>query len=347
MEKENENKGLENAIDVTDTAISDNDKEFDASSFLGSESSLTSEDSEKNNNGLKDKAIEKTDTDDDSDTYSMEWDISDEDDDAGDNEKIISEKATTELENSAVTDSVDYETLSNEIGIEIKSKDDLITKFKEITEQLNEAKAQSVGTVTNDKIKAWQSYAELSDEALLKADFKANGFSDDELEEAIDVYRDNGSMRIEATKIRKNLNRWIADEKQNSVKAQENEAQQQKANQEAMRKKIRETLDGTETMFGFKMSKDEAELPKVRDTHYKYITDKFLGDITKDEKSIVEASWLWRNKDSIINALKNSGKQSGKKEILDNLQNPDLGNSNRIPGINDKGFNAKSFVESN
>jgi len=244
------------------------------------------------------------------------------------------------------TSSFNYETISKEIGAEIKDDNDLIAKFNEMKEQLHEANQRSVSAITNDKIQTWQSFTKLEDEALLKADLKAQGFSQDEIENAIDVYRDNGSMGIEATKIRKTLDRWIANEQNEIIKTKDNEVKEQESAKLEMRKKILNTLNETKTMFGFKIAKSSEDLPKVRDNHYKYITDKFLKDITKDEKSIVEASWLWRNKDTIVNAIKNSGTQRGRKEVLDNIQNPDEVGLKRILNPTNKEFNSGSFINS-
>jgi hypothetical protein len=248
--------------------------------------------------------------------------------------------------NTGRKSSFDYETISKEIGAEIKSDSELVAKFKEMQQQIHEANQRSVSAITNDKIQTWQSFTKLEDEALLKADLKAQGFSQDEIENAIDVYRDNGTMGIEATKIRKTLNRWIANEQNAIIETKNNEAKQQESEKIEMRKKILDTLNETETMFGFKIAKSTDDLPKVRQNHYKYITDKFLKDITKDEKSIVEASWLWRNKDTIINAIKNSGLQRGKKEVLDNIQNPDEVGLKRILNPSNKEFNSGSFINS-
>ena len=154
-------------------------------------------------------------------------------------------------------------------------------------------------------------------------------------------------MNIEAQKIRNTLNKAIRNEEQNELnQAREQEARLQKEREDSMAE-LKNHLEKTETMFGFKMAKDSDGMKKVREDHYDYITSgTFLNSIMESNQNVTEAAWLWKNKDTILNAMKNQGYQRGKKEILDNIQRPEIPGTNRIldpTGKTDE-FNPNAFL---
>ena len=102
-------------------------------------------------------------------------------------------------------------------------------------------------------------------------------------------------------------------------------------------------------MFGFKMSKDDKDLPKVREGHFEYINSgQFLKDALKDPETITEVAWFVKNKDVIINALQNRGKQTAKKELLNNIGAHSTSDSNNFYAQSDddnQEFDPKKFIE--
>jgi hypothetical protein len=325
-------------------------QEFDINKWNEQQGSLTNKENNSDNNGTdnSDDNSQSNDSDNTGDDDELPvWTIDDEEENSNAEENLnTDDNPDASATNTAAETSQDYDygTLSNELGFEVKSKEDLIQKYRELQEQIEEAKIIKVGNLTNKKIETWQSYVSLQDEDLVKADLKAQGFDDNEIEETLDTYKDNRLLSIEAKKIRKTLNAHISKEQHAIIQQKETEAQRQKADVEESRKKIKTTLENTETMFGYKIAKSADEMKKVREGHYKYVTEKFINDITSNEQNVIEAAWLWRNRETILNAVKSSGAQLGKKEILDTLQNPDNGKTNRIMAPKDGGFDPKKFA---
>jgi len=113
-------------------------------------------------------------------------------------------------------------------------------------------------------------------------------------------------------------------------------------------KRFKEEMDKHEEIFGFKISNKPENVQKVRDEHYKYVTSgAFLQDIVKDDKSLMEASYLWKNREILMKALVNKGVNTGKKEILDKIKQPEIPGTTRIlsPNSDDKPeFNVDKFL---
>jgi len=187
----------------------------------------------------------------------------------------------------------------------------------------------------------------LNNKELVKKILTSEGFEGDKLDQAVETYENNGTLEIEATRYRNNIrNRIKAEVDNEGHKAKSDEAKQSQAQQEA-RNQLNEHLNKSDTMFGFKMSKDNQSLPKVREGHFEYIdSGKFMNDVLKDPKSISEAAWFQRHKETIIKALQNKGRQAGKQEILNDIHEATTDNTERILSPNDDSneFNPTKFT---
>lgn len=248
-----------------------------------------------------------------------------------------------------VADTVETNTFNwEDTGLEgVKSKEDFEAKINEFKEYEKKVKEYETKNIKSDKITKLRDFISMEDRALVEADLKMQGFKDEKLEDALSTYEVNGNMNIEAQKIRNTLNKAIRNEEQNELnQVREQEARLQKEREDSMAE-LKNHLEKTETMFGFKMAKDSDGMKKVREDHYDYITSgTFLNSIMESNQNVTEAAWLWKNKDTILNAMKNQGYQRGKKEILDNIQRPEIPGTNRIldpTGKTDE-FNPNAFL---
>lgn len=224
-----------------------------------------------------------------------------------------------------------FKQVASELGLEVESLDELKETLAKIESENEELRNNANSGNTNEKVKKLQEFADKSDEDLVKLELKKQGFTDEEIQTAVDGYTDNGNLWIEAKKIRNTIKQAISNEQQAIAKAnKEAQAMQEKTRQEAV-KNLTNFINEQDTMFGFKMAKDEATLQKVREGHQKYITSgDFLADVTKDEKNLTEAAWLWKNKDVIMKAVGNREFNKGKQNILDDISNPDIPDKSRF-----------------
>jgi hypothetical protein len=336
---ETETNLVEEIVNNTEESSVENEDSvtFDANAF--SDISNDSDDSSENSDNNTE----------DNDSFELNWDDNESSENSESNEEqnesSESEEAESEeanLENTSTE--INYELIGDKIGAEIKSEEDLKKYVDEKNKQIEELQELTKGNVTNEKIKNLKTYISLEDKELLRADFKAQGFSDEEIDEAVDVYTDNGTIGIEAKKIRNTLNRSIDLERNKMIEKQKAKAKLEEQEVNELRNNIKEFIFNSETMFGFKMAKDEDSLKTVREKHYEYTTGKFYKEITESEQTMSEAAWLWKNRDVIINAAKNRGTQKGRKDILDEITVPDDSRSTRIREESTGEFNVNKFV---
>ena len=106
-------------------------------------------------------------------------------------------------------------------------------------------------------------------------------------------------------------------------------------------------MQSTDSLYGFKLTGNPDKLDQVRKNHTEYVTNgTFLNEITNSEQALAEASWMWRNREVLKNAMLNKGKQQGRKDVMDKIGNPDKPKSNVINSPVDSGeFNPKKFLQ--
>ncbi len=239
---------------------------------------------------------------------------------------------------------IDFE----KIGIDgVKNQEDFNKKMDEWKSLEAKSKENALKNTTSDKINKLQKFLNLDDRDLLKKDLELQGFSEEKLNEAIGTYEYNNTVAIEAQKIRNTLNKAIKNEKYKEIEGRKQADAKQEAERLKSISELKDHLNNTETMFGFKMAKDSEGLEKARSEHFEYITSgSFLNNIMNSNSNLTEAAWLWKNKDTILKAMKNKGYQNGKKEILDNIQMPEIPGTTRIldPTGKTNDFNPNAFM---
>jgi len=243
--------------------------------------------------------------------------------------------------------SPNYEEFFKEVGIEVKTKEE----FKEIYQSLqkeNELLKKDYPE-KNEKIDNLQNLIKLEDKELVERSLIADGFEGAELENAMERMFDNDMIDIEAKKVRKTLNKAIVSEKEAIIEEKRNQTAKQEKDREESIKSLNDYLNSTEEMFGFKMASTPEKTNEIRKSHQEYIVSgKFLQDITQTEKTLADCAWLWANKDVILKAMQTKGFNSGRKDVLDQIGNPDV-NANSRTFADPKGdteFNPSKFMGS-
>lgn len=214
-----------------------------------------------------------------------------------------------------------FSVFSEELGLTAKTKDEFTESIKKIVEENEKLKKNY--PKSNEKIDTFEKLINLDDKELVKQNLIADGFEGEDLENAIERYLDNGLIDIEAKKIRNTINKAIDNERKLLIDSEvQSEAMQSQEREEGI-KELNKYLNSTDEMFGFKMATPD-KLDNVRKSHQEYITSgKFLTDITKDEKSLAESAWLWKNKDTILKAMRNQGFNKGRADVIKHIGNPD------------------------
>jgi len=314
----------------------------------------------KNDEESEDDSSNSGEEDDSSD--GLEWAGYDNEEDVDDSATNDNKENDTEDEDNSSDDEVksslndkQFQAFAEEIGLEAKTPKEFkeaLIELESTVETLEarnkelEEKLSNSGAVTNEKVTKLNNLKSKEDEELVRLDLKQQGFSDEDIEEAIDTYTDNNLLGIEAKKIRKTIDRAITNEQKHIAQStQEANAKQEQEREESV-KLLTEHIKNTKTMFGMKIAKDDASLEKVQKGHLKYITSgNYLNDILKDSESLSQSAWLWKNKDVIIKAIGSENFNKGKESILNDIGNPEVSRTQRFKGPDsDDGFDPKKFV---
>jgi hypothetical protein len=262
-------------------------------------------------------------------------------------QESTSETPNVVEENQTTTKAeLNYSEIASEFGFDnVNNKEDFESKIKEIQQEKERYKEMASDSLTNDTIKKLDGYLQMKNEDLVRADLELQGITGEKLDKSIRILKDNMTLDLESDKIRSNISRAISGEKEKIINSRKEADAKQMQDHENSIRELKSHLDKTETMFGFKMSKDPEGLQKVRDDHHQYITSgSFLKDITESNEAIAEAAWLWKHRDQLLKALTNKGKQTGRNEILSDLGNHEPSGQKRILNPNSgDGFNPGKF----
>jgi len=238
-----------------------------------------------------------------------------------------------------------YEEFFKEVGLEVKTKEEFKEVYKSLQEE-NELLKKSYPE-KNEKIDNLQNLIKLEDKELVERSLIADGFEGVELENAMERMLDNDMVDIEAKKVRNTLNKAIASEKETIIDDKRTETAKQEKDREDSIKSLNDYLNSTEKMFGFKIASTTEKANEIRKSHQEYIVSgKFLQDITQTEKSLADCAWLWANKDVILKAMQTKGFNSGRKDVLNQIGNPDVDANSRTfaDPKGDGEFNANKFM---
>lgn len=368
--------------EVKDGDVSEETKEFDASAFgngiVGSVENSAEDSYESNLSDQVEDSSETIDSKDSKEDENDSFDWSDNYSDEDSNEKKDEKKdeiALVDDESNEVDDTPQAEVLTDdnntdtadventpsvfdgsltdehfsafaeELGINAKSMTELKDAMLELEADNKRLQESSWDNVTSKKITALESYLKFDDKELLQKDLEAQGFKGEQLEEAIDTLQDNGMLKVEAAKVRNAINSSIQNERSAITKDARDEDAKQLRDRDESVKALNTYLSKQTEMFGFKMAKDEQMLGRVRDSHHKYITSgNFLQDITKDNESLAESAWLWKNRETLLKAARNGGLQQGRSEILNDMHNPDTDKGGGFVSPDGKGeFSVNKF----
>jgi hypothetical protein len=316
-----------------------------------------------NAEAFSDRPVEKTEEELKEEVAEVEDEVVAEEEDDGtfkwadyseDEEVVVEEEKPAEVvEDKKKEDEVvveekptDFKAVADALGLKFETIEEFKEHLVNVEAENKKIKSEYSGGATNEKIDALKKLNANDDKELVRLSLEKEGFEGDELTNAVDKFIDNGMLEIEAKRIRNTVNKAIEAEQGNITQSTlEADATQQREYEESV-KNLGEHISKTKTMFGFEMAKDEESLAKVQKGHFNYIkSGKFMDDVFKDDASLTEAAWLWKNKDTILKAIANKNLQQGKETILNDIKNPEVEKPQRFKapdGSNE--FDPKKFT---
>ena len=331
--KEGNSEHKFNVNDFTETGDSslneDGKNAEDGSSASGNDAS-GSDDDDSTNDTLSWDSLGSSTSSDEKEEGQSESDEKDSSDGANNGDSNAS--SNNDLEQKAKSDdsedieggkSVDYSSIAERLGVENDQKavEDRILSLQEENEKLKSYRAQSYN---NEKIQAWQKLKTEDDEALVRKSLKSEKMSDEDAEKQIAKWQEEDMLSLEANKVRRRLDGAIEYEQNQMAQSEKEQEAQMKKDNEQKLVQLRESIDSTDEMFGMKMSKDPEKLKQVRNEHLKYVVDgEFANEISQSPEALLQVAWLWKHREAMLSQMNLQGKNTGRKEMLDMIENTD------------------------
>ena len=226
----------------------------------------------------------------------------------------------------------DWETLATEVGVKAKSEEEFKSAVKEML---------SKPAPVNDTITQLQDFLKMGDRKLVESDLEASGLEKSEIKDTVDRMQDSGLLKREALVLRKNLQNYIANERDRLRKIEkERVAKEEKANLES-RQALQKYIKGKEDFFGGKIK--NAEKKEL----YNYITSgEFSEELYSTHANVADAAFLWKYKDKIFKMLQGQGMEKGKAAVINKITNPNLGRKSQHVEMKPKsGFDPVEFMK--
>lgn len=329
--EETQSKGIADTI-----SDEDDDGDFDSSAFVAEGTDVP---------GANASEDDSTDDEED-DTFSESpWSMDvEEEEEVAETEDEVSEDTDDEVADTGGNESTVNEILHKfqDLGIEAENVDELLQR---VQGAIQDGELYQRSKYSNKNIENWKKALSLEDRDIVYKNYLAEGASEEEAESMTSNLENNNMLKDKSHDIRVAIRGSINRE---TDRLETSDRQKVATQQEAEAKAIQELKDhlqGTETMFGFKMGKPD-QLDKVRSNHFEYIqSGKFFKEATSSPQAISEIAWFARHREQITKSLMNKGIQTGKEEILNEINNPSNEGSKRIltPDGNTE-FNANRFV---
>ncbi len=210
------------------------------------------------------------------------------------------------------TQELDWKKVSEELGVEATSKEELLNSLNQETKQAE---------YNNSAIEQLQSFLKLADRDLLQKELKMQGQMEDyEIQENLDKLEDSGMLKYQANSLRGSVRSAIKQE-QEKEKISQNAKQQERSKKiEESRNNLKGYLKENTMFFGGKVSETE------RMNVYKDICNGRLESLLyKNPETTSKVMWLLRNPNKLEKVLYGRGMEAGKAQVLNNITTPDLG----------------------
>lgn len=183
-------------------------------------------------------------------------------------------------------------TVENRINKFVESLDEDYRKLLEFTQNGGRVK-DFLDIYYGDK--SWDSLDiednEDNQKLVVKESLKLSGESDEDIEDMITEWNDNGTLGKRAKSAKAKLVKYQETEQERIIREQEEKAAQLKAQREASFKAMKEDLMKKDSIMGFKLT------PKLKEQLWEFATvpDKKTGKTAYEEaiKSKTDAQWLF------------------------------------------------------
>jgi len=238
-------------------------------------------------------------------------------------------------ETPTAQESLNWSKVGEELGIEIKSKDEFINALNSLQQQ-----AQQQQAPVNDQVSELRSYLNFSDRDLVSEELKADGIEDSEIEESLDKLEDSGMMKMKAKSIRRVINNAIDQQTAQAQQQEQQSAAQRKQQAENAKKELKSQIKNMNEFMGGKVTK------KQKEEVYRYATGDMMKEIYADHANVADVAMFMLYRKQIEKILRSQGLEDGKAAIMDSIVSPNLnsGKSKSNFKVKSGSFDPKAFM---
>ena len=248
-------------------------------------------------------------------------------------EEETEENYEWEVNKETKEEDIDWKKVSNQLGLEGASKD-------EIRSALNAMKGNEPELPSSPQIETLENYLTYSNKELVIEELKADGLSDDEVDDTIDKMQRNGMIAIKGREIKRTIKNAVKQQK-NALysQRQENVAQKDKIVREA-REGLQGHLKDMDRFMGGKVTK------KQKEEVYRFATKDMANELWSSHANVADVAMFLLYKDQIKDILRSQGRNEGSKSLMDKIQSPSLNNGKSRNPYQPKGkaFDPKTFM---
>ena len=332
-----ESKLVEEVVETTEATKEK--EEFNPLAFAGDDTYGTKEDTketkEKEESSLEAENKEET-SEEETQEDGWSWDSKNEEGEVEKEEEYNWEGAEDKVEEALTAqESLNWAKVGEELGIEIKSKDEFVQALNALQQQAQQQQAPA-----NDQASELRSYLNFSDRDLVAEELKADGIEDSEIEESLDKLEDSGMMKMKAKSIRRVINNAIDQQTSQAQQQQQQSREQRKQQAENAKKELKSQIKNMSEFMGGKVTK------KQKEEVYRYATGDMMKEIYADHANVADVAMFMLYRKQIEKILRSQGLEDGKAAIMDSIVSPNLnsGKSKSNFKVKSGEFDPKAFM---
>jgi len=336
-----ESKLVEEVVETTEATkeTTESGDKFNPLAFAGDDTYGTKEDAEeteeKEESSLESESKEeKSEEETQEDGWS--WDSKNEEGEGEKEEEYNWEGAEDKVEEAPTAqESLNWAKVGEELGIEIKSKDEFVQALNALQQQAQQQQAPA-----SDQVSELRSYLNFSDRDLVAEELKADGIEDSEIEESLDKLEDSGMMKMKAKSIRRVINNAIDQQTSQAQQQQQQSKAQRKQQAESAKKELKSQIKNMNEFMGGKVTK------KQKEEVYRYATGDMMKEIYADHANVADVAMFMLYRKQIEKILRSQGLEDGKAAIMDSIVSPNLnsGKSKSNFKVKSGSFDPKAFM---
>ena len=234
-------------------------------------------------------------------------------------------------------DEINWDLVSKQLGMEGASKDEIRESLNALKNKQEEPQPEEV---SNEQIRTLETYLSFSNKDLVIEELKADGLTDDEIDDTVDKMMKNGMIALKGREIKRTIKNAIKQQRQDLVRETKQTKEEQNRRVQEARKGLQKQFKNMDRFMGGKITKQQKE------EAYRFAVNSMSKELWSDHANVADVAMFMLYKDQIKDILRSQGRNEGSKSLMDKIQSPSLntGRSRNTYQPKSKGFDPKAFM---